>query len=58
MIVSALSEATLNHLEMPNRVNEDFWGGVDGIGQQYSVTHVGVSASNTGVEVFFGVSLL
>ena len=26
MIVSALSEATLSHLETPNRVNMEFWG--------------------------------
>ena len=33
MIVPALSEATLSHLETNNRVNGEFWGGVNGIGQ-------------------------
>ena len=33
MIVAALSMATLNHLETPNRVDGEFWGGVNGIGQ-------------------------
>ena len=45
--------ATLNHLETPNRVDEEFWGGVNDIGQSYSVTLVRVSASITGeVRVF------
>jgi len=33
MIVSALSVATLSHLETPYRVNGKFWGGVNGIGR-------------------------
>ena len=32
MIVSALSVATLNHLETLDRVNGAFWGGPNGIG--------------------------
>ena len=31
MIVPALSEATLSHLETPNRVNVEFWRGVNGV---------------------------
>ena len=57
MIVSALSEAILSHLETPNRVNVEFWGGVNAI-WKYGVTLVGVPGSNTGKVEFFGVSFL
>ena len=33
MTVSAISMATLNHLETPNRVDEEFRGGLNGLGQ-------------------------
>ena len=46
--------ATLNHLETANRVDGEFWGGVNGIGQWYSVTLVGVSAQIPGEVSFSG----